>query len=263
MSETPSGINKSKTGDKWKVNIYMMKTQFHLGTYNEYKHAIEIQDRARKFIEENDSKTITELKELIKECRSEYQIEIGQRKPDPKIGQVFGRLTVINKGKVESVEYFSKRENAYYPHEIQYYICKCSCGGTTEVAKGSLLQGKTKSCGCLRRDKTKEQQSTLTKYQVEGTTLSLIDYKTQKVRDNNVSGVTGVHRVAKTGKWQAQINLKGQRYYLGSYETKEEAIHARKKGEELVFGPVLDENKDLVEELRKIRNEKRKEKLKS
>lgn len=257
MSKTPTGIIKSKTGDKWKVTIYMKKTQFHLGTYYEYKHAVEIQDRARKLIEQNDSKTITELKELIKECRIEYQIEIGQRKPDPKIGQVFGRLTVIDKGKVESFEYFHKRENTSYPREHHYYICKCSCGNTIEVIKGSLLQGKTKSCGCLRREKNKGQLSPLSKYNVEGTTLSLIDYKTQKLRDNNVSGVTGVHRVAKTGRWIAQITLKGQKHYLGSYGTKEEAIHARKKGEELIFGPVLDENKDLVEELRKIRNEKK------
>jgi len=33
MSKTPTGIIKSKTGNKWKVTIYMKKTQFHLGTY--------------------------------------------------------------------------------------------------------------------------------------------------------------------------------------------------------------------------------------
>ena len=51
----------------------------------------------------------------------------------------FGRLTVIkNIGK-------NKWGNAIW-------MCKCDCGNNHIVASNKLIQGKTKSCGCLRHD---------------------------------------------------------------------------------------------------------------
>lgn len=52
------------------------------------------------------------------------------------IGQRFGRLVVeeiIKKG--------------------AYWLCKCDCGNTKIAKCSSLLKGKTKSCGCLYKDK--------------------------------------------------------------------------------------------------------------
>ena len=54
-------------------------------------------------------------------------------------GQKFGRLTVlgdsgIRKGKRIIIN------------------CRCECGNLFQVRKGDLLNGKTGSCGCLRRD---------------------------------------------------------------------------------------------------------------
>ena len=34
------------------------------------------------------------------------------------------------------------------------WACECECGARVEVAIGQLCSGKTKSCGCLRREKT-------------------------------------------------------------------------------------------------------------
>lgn len=33
------------------------------------------------------------------------------------------------------------------------WLCKCSCGNTSEVAGSSLVKGHTKSCGCLQKQK--------------------------------------------------------------------------------------------------------------
>lgn len=30
----------------------------------------------------------------------------------------------------------------------EYYLCKCECGEEREVFRGSLLGGRSKSCGC-------------------------------------------------------------------------------------------------------------------
>ena len=48
-------------------------------------------------------------------------------------GDVFGRLTVMK-------EYKGK------------YLCKCECGNRKLIVARNLREGKTKSCGCLRKE---------------------------------------------------------------------------------------------------------------
>lgn len=55
-------------------------------------------------------------------------------------GQKFGRLVVI------------KRVENNKQKRIQW-LCKCDCGNEKIVSSTNLRTGKTKSCGCLRRDK--------------------------------------------------------------------------------------------------------------
>jgi hypothetical protein len=52
-----------------------------------------------------------------------------------RIGDSFGRLMVVQ------AEHWSRIE------------CKCSCGGVHVARAGNLLSGKTKSCGCIRKEK--------------------------------------------------------------------------------------------------------------
>lgn len=40
------------------------------------------------------------------------------------------------------------------------YLCKCDCGNSKTISMESLLRGKTKSCGCLRREVTSGQHKT-------------------------------------------------------------------------------------------------------
>ena len=54
-------------------------------------------------------------------------------------GQRFGRLIAL-----EVVGKNSKNESIWK--------CQCDCGNTTEVLMGKLVHGRTKSCGCYRRD---------------------------------------------------------------------------------------------------------------
>jgi hypothetical protein len=52
-----------------------------------------------------------------------------------------------------------------------------------------------------------------------------------KRRDDNISGTTGVGFYPKTGRWRARINRGGKTVLLGYFDTKEEAIAARKVAE--------------------------------
>lgn len=47
-----------------------------------------------------------------------------------------------------------------------------------------------------------------------------------KIRKNNTSGHKGVSFLKKQKKWLAQADLNKKHYYLGVFETKEEAINA-------------------------------------
>ena len=38
-----------------------------------------------------------------------------------------------------------------------YYLCQCSCGTVKEVEKYNLIYGKSKNCGCIRKQKLSEK----------------------------------------------------------------------------------------------------------
>ena len=100
-----------------------------------------------------------------------------------------------------------------------------------------MQSGKTRSCGCLVNPLT-------TRHFVDGTCLEYI--RSDKPPKNNVSGVRGVYQDKKTGKWRAQITLKGKTHYLGSFETIDKAATARKKAADRMFGEVLEEHAELL-----------------
>ena len=63
------------------------------------------------------------------------------------VGKVFGRLTVL--------EDSGKRDK--YHNVIWRCECSCKNHNIVEVVTGSLTGGKTKSCGCLHKEKAKQQ----------------------------------------------------------------------------------------------------------
>ena len=68
------------------------------------------------------------------------------------------------------------------------------------------------------------------------------------VRCNNTSGVPGVNWVARKQRWQASICFKGTRHYLGSYKELSEAVQARKRAEEELYLPFLEQFEKSKEE---------------
>jgi hypothetical protein len=68
------------------------------------------------------------------------------------INEKFNNLTVQKFLRKELVCVGTRRMYKYY------YSCKCECGRITEVQRNNLMFGHTKSCGCLRRRKGKENK---------------------------------------------------------------------------------------------------------
>lgn len=69
------------------------------------------------------------------------------------IGRKYGRLTVVDCYKVDNKKWICK--------------CDCDCGNKTEVLKYNIMQGKVKSCGCLRTETIIKRSKRYNKYKFE------------------------------------------------------------------------------------------------
>lgn len=99
--------------------------------------------------------------------------------------------------------------------------CSCECGGEIDVPQDRLTGHNTKSCGCLKEEHQASIADTL--HFIDGT---CVEFLKRKQRSDNTSGHAGVYQT-KNGKYRAGIGFKGKRYYLGTYDTFEEAVTVR------------------------------------
>lgn len=76
---------------------------------------------------------------LIKSCGCYKNELVSKRLLKNLKGMVFGRLTVLNNAGLDKWGRYN-------------WKCLCECGEESIVSGRSLLSGKTKSCGCLRRE---------------------------------------------------------------------------------------------------------------
>jgi len=84
-----------------------------------------------------------------------------RQQPENLKGYIFGRLLVV--------EYFG-REKSGHP----LWKCRCQCGAFHVVRADSLLQGRSKSCGCLReeiarlrRQRSKDERHRLSQLRIQ------------------------------------------------------------------------------------------------
>ena len=174
-------------------------------------------------------------------------------------GQKFGRLTVIRKAKNPSEAHIK-------------WLCECECGNFITTRASNLRRGITKSCGCLVSDKIKnyywysnrdgymcrrENKKEIIMHRLiidENDPEMQVDHFNRNKKDNrkenlksvtpqhnnwnrgmnqnNKSGVTGVRWNKEAQKWVAYIMCK----HLGTFNSFEDAVEARKRAEQKYFG---------------------------
>ncbi len=143
------------------------------------------------------------------------------------VGQRFGKLTVT--------EDLGTKKGG----KIHMWRCVCDCGGQIDVAQDHLIQGLTKSCGCLHDSIGKENLRL-----VNGTSVTKLEKRRGKVYRSNTSGCSGVYQQnshgKKTGRWNAQIGFCGKTYFLGTFDRLDDAVAARKEAEEQLYDGFLD-----------------------
>ena len=142
-------------------------------------------------------------------------------------GQRFGRLTVL--GPAENVGTRTA------------WRCRCGCGQETVALTVRLRSGHCTSCGCDRAhfDDSPGACGRASLTYVDGTCVEML--ATRPVRSNNTSGVPGVDWQADKQLWRATICFKGRRRFLGRYARFEDAVKARKRAEDELFEPFLEE----------------------
>ena len=88
--------------------------------------------------------------------------QIGTRLKD-LTNQTFGKLTVIERDLSKGINTKGQRKKVYWKCKLLViekviinnqlkWKCRCDCGNITYVNSSSLLNGHTKSCGCLQKE---------------------------------------------------------------------------------------------------------------
>lgn len=143
-------------------------------------------------------------------------------------GQRFGYWTVLDP------------EAGKNRNQVRTALVECICGKRKYVSILDLVYGHSRSCGCRRAE-------TYTKQQQEGRDIGheIMDqihqaglaprYVGRQINRNNRSGHTGVCWRKNVKKYYAYIMVNHKQIPLGMYTKLEDAIAARKAGEEKYF----------------------------
>ncbi len=125
------------------------------------------------------------------------------------IDERYGRMVVIREVEQKGYE--------------RFFLCRCDCGNEKVVRMHSLRTGATKSCGCLKKGITTEpNQNVATDGLSMRHTRSCRCHK-KKGGEGHSTGVKGVSKVKKHGRYIAYITINYKRKHLGSFTTLEES----------------------------------------
>ncbi|MEG2251351.1 MAG: hypothetical protein RR967_07825 [Anaerovoracaceae bacterium] len=122
------------------------------------------------------------------------------------------------------------------------YLCKCDCGNELITRIDSLKRGTTVSCGCISKEKARENQRKMVNIgRFKGTKVQNLN---NNISSTNTSGYKGIRRAKKNGEergWIVRIGIKNERKYIGYFINLEDAIAARKEAEEKYYKPIIEE----------------------
>ena len=115
------------------------------------------------------------------------------------------------------------------------WVCQCDCGKMVELGIEHLTSGNTKSCGCLAKDVQREHVKALLQRQSWVADTSIQRIRSDKLFKNNTTGYKGVTQCrSRDNRFEATIGFQKKAYYLGRFDTAQEAAAVRKKAEDLL-----------------------------
>ena len=142
--------------------------------------------------------------------------------------RVFGKLTVLGR---------SNKRSPRGARTAPMWECRCECGAITYKATDTLTNPDRSMCKeCAGRENSKAARSSAG--YVAGTQISRI--KHQKLMPNNTSGYGGVYYESRTNRYRVRLRFQGKLMSFGYYERFEDAVKARQRAEEEIFGKFLE-----------------------
>lgn len=141
----------------------------------------------------------------------------------------YNDITDCEFGKLKALYVTNKKSTT--KSRCRIWHCQCKCGKECDVAYDDLVSLNVQSCGCLKAEK-------LGRLYIDGTAPCRLSG--DAIRATNTSGTTGVYYDKSRKKWCAEIVFKRKKYYLGRYDSKDDAVQARKFAEERIFGEFLE-----------------------
>lgn len=125
------------------------------------------------------------------------------------------------------------------------WLWRCSCGKEVEVELRNVRNDKrTISCGHVSVQNATKRIADGVLGDYDGTRISTLESISRgKIRSSNTSGATGVRiRPRKNGgySYSARIMLRGKQITIGTFDSFEAAVAARKAAEKKYFGEVIE-----------------------
>ena len=114
------------------------------------------------------------------------------------------------------------------------WLCRCACGKELELSYNNIMYTHQVSCGCRKRAHEQKLNTYLT--HVAGTSVEML--RSRKIPADNTSGCKGVYWIR--GKWVAKIVFRKKAWYLGAFDSFEDAVRARREAEEVLFDGAAD-----------------------
>lgn len=116
----------------------------------------------------------------------------------------------------------------------------CDCGTYYLASSNNLKTGRVVSCGHFKKTIKPKMQAEIDKMRKDGTTVALLN---RKRPSNNKSGIKGISLAKlKNGetRYKVDVTVRGQRHYLGSFETLDKAQEALKLGRKQFVEPIIN-----------------------
>ena len=160
--------------------------------------------------------------------------------------------TTVNGFKVVSVE---KKETNGVNKTFCKVICPI-CGEESETLLSRLPR--IHICVKCNRDTKDFLNEMQTAFLTEGSSLASVSSRMKgKINSNSKTKVNGVSQ-RKDGSYRAYINFKRKQYHLGVYKNIEDAIAARKEGENKIYGEYIKSHQGWEDKLKEIGKKHRK-----
>lgn len=153
----------------------------------------------------------------------------GCRRSPDLTGQVFGRLTVLGR---------SDKRGSRGKRTVPLWECRCTCGAITYKATDTLTNPDESMCAACAEQHAAQRARQGAGY-IAGTQISRI--RTSKATSVSSTGHRGVYFDPRSQKYRARLRFQGKTMNFGYYDRLEDAIKARQKAEEEVFGKFLSE----------------------